>query len=262
MTASQNAATLTTATLAPFGRMEQGWQIYVPQVAATIGTSCAPDTSRFAATLATWQARHRLPATGAVDAVTLGALKQNWQQARPIIANFEAGACPRAASDEILADIRPMEGWLGKTGKLDARALAALRRMVAAARAADPRIAGDRYMLTIVSAYRSPAYDAARCTGGRCNGIAKARCSAHRTGTAVDLYVGAAPGHGPVDSDDANRLYLSRTPAYRWLVENGARFGFVNYVFEPWHWEWTGHPERQTGMAAKTGMTAKVIQLP
>jgi zinc D-Ala-D-Ala carboxypeptidase len=20
------------------------------------------------------------------------------------------------------------------------------------------------------------------------------------------------------------------------------RFGFVNYPFEPWHWEWTGEP--------------------
>ena len=247
-TATQNATSLSSATLAPFGRVEQGWQIYAPQVAATIGTPCAPDTKRFAATLAAWQSRHRLPATGAVNAATLGALKQHWQRTRPFIANFEAGACPRAAGDESLADVRPAEGWLGKTGKLDARALAALRRMVAAARASDPRIAADRHMLTIVSAFRSPEYDAARCTGGRCNGIAKARCSAHRTGTAVDLYVGAAPGHGPVDSDDANRLYLSRTPAYRWLVANGARFGFVNYVFEPWHWEWTGQPARQAGI--------------
>ncbi|MEQ1864144.1 MAG: D-alanyl-D-alanine carboxypeptidase family protein [Micropepsaceae bacterium] len=246
-TASQNAATLATTTLTPFGRTERGWQIYAPQVAATIGTSCAPETKRFAATLATWQARNRLRPTGAVDAATLGSLKSHWQQARPFIANFEPGRCPPAAPDESLADIQPWEGWLGKTGKLDASALAALRRMVAAARAADPRIAADRNMLTIVSAFRSPAYDAARCTNGRCNGIAKARCSAHRTGTAVDLFVGAAPGHGPVDSADANRLYLSRTPAYRWLVANAARFGFVNYVFEPWHWEWVGSPTQTTG---------------
>ena len=120
--------------------------------------------------------------------------------------------------------------------------------MIAAARAADPRIAADRQTLTIVSAFRSPAYDAARCSGGRCNGIAKARCSAHRTGTAVDLYVGAVPGHSPVDSDDANRLYLSQTPTYRWLVKNAGRYGFVNYVFEPWHWEWVGEPTQQTEM--------------
>ncbi|MCE9523902.1 MAG: D-alanyl-D-alanine carboxypeptidase family protein, partial [Alphaproteobacteria bacterium] len=248
MTAAQNAATLTAEAVAPFGRRELGWQIYAPQVAAMIGTSCAPDTKRFAATLASWQAREGLAASGAVDAATLAALKGRWQQARPFIARFTAGACPAAARDESLGDIERHEGWLGKTGQLDARALVALRRMVAAARAADPRIAADRQVLTIVSAFRSPAYDAAACAGGRCNGIAKARCSAHRTGTAVDLYVGAAPGHGPVDSADANRLYLSRTPAYRWLVANAARFGFVNYVFEPWHWEWVGESDARAGV--------------
>jgi hypothetical protein len=236
----------TTTPLAPFGRIEQGWQIYEAQVARTIGTRCASDTKAFAATLATWQARHRLPATGAVDPTTLGAMKHDWQHARPFIAAFKTGVCPDAAADENLADIAPKEGWLGKRSKLDRRALAALRRMVAAARADDPRIARDPQMLTIVSAFRSPAYDAAKCANGaNCNGIAKARCSAHRTGTAVDLFVGAAPGQSPVSTDDDNRLHQSRTPAYRWLVKNGARYGFVNYVFEPWHWEWVGAPAHQ-----------------
>ena len=36
------------------------------------------------------------------------------------------------------------------------------------------------------------------------------------------------------------RLYMTKTPTYRWLVANAGRFGFVNYPFEPWHWEWTG----------------------
>lgn len=248
--AHQNAMTLQTAVLAPFGRIEQGWKIYEPQVAATIGTSCAGDTKRFAASLAHWQSRHRLAPTGGLDVATIGAMKHKWQSARPFIQRFQYGSCPEAAHDQNLVDVRPVEGWHGKPGKLDARALADLRRMVAAARAADPRIAADRQMLTIVSAFRSPGYDAARRGGGRCNGIAKARCSAHRTGTAVDLYVGAAPGHSPVDSDDANRLYLSQTPAYRWLVTNAGRFGFVNYVFEPWHWEWVGEPTQQTEMRA------------
>jgi zinc D-Ala-D-Ala carboxypeptidase len=243
--ATQNAITLQAASLAPFGRPEQGWRIYEPQVAAAIGTTCAGDTKRFAANLARWQSRNRLRVTGAVDAATLGALKQRWQGARPFIRGFSNGACPDAASDHSLAELARHEGWLGKPGKLDARALDALREMVDAARAADPRIRADANMLTIVSAFRSPAYDAAKCAAGaNCNGIAKARCSAHRTGTAVDLYVGAAPGHSPVDTADANRLYQTRTPAYRWLVKNAARFGFVNYVFEPWHWEWVGTPAR------------------
>ena len=92
----------TTTPLAPFGRIEQGWQIYEAQVARTIGTRCASDTKAFAATLATWQARHRLPATGAVDPTTLGAMKHDWQHARPFIAAFKTGVCPDAATDERL----------------------------------------------------------------------------------------------------------------------------------------------------------------
>jgi hypothetical protein len=244
-TALQNAKSLSIARLAPFGRAEKGWETYAPQISVTVGTTCAPHTARFAEAVALWQARHELEASGAVDEATLAALKLRWQQARPFIARFEPGDCPPPVANQRLADIAPSEGWLGKAGQLDMDALASFRRMVAAARAADPRIAIDPDALTIVSAYRSPAYDAARCNGGRCNGIAKARCSAHRTGTAVDLFVGAAPGHGPVDSDNANRLYLSRTPAYRWLVANGRHYGFVNYVFEPWHWEFVGVTGRQ-----------------
>lgn len=239
--AAKNAASLETAKLAPFGRAETGWRVYAQQVGATIGTACAPDTKRFAAKLANWQSRHRLKQpNGAMDEATLATMKHAWQSARPFIAAFAEGSCPAPAHDHALADAKPREGWMGKQTELDADALKALRRMVAAAQAEDPRIARDKHMLKIVSAYRSPEYDAARCAGGKCNGIAKAKCSAHRTGTAVDLYVGAAPGFSPVSSDDANRLHQTKTPAYRWLVKNAARFGFVNYVFEPWHWEWTG----------------------
>jgi LAS superfamily LD-carboxypeptidase LdcB len=58
----------------------------------------------------------------------------------------------------------------------------------------------------------------------------------------VDLVLGAAPGYAIDSSADVNRLYQTRTLAYRWLVENAGRYGFVNYPFEPWHWEWTGEP--------------------
>jgi hypothetical protein len=248
--AARNGDAIETAEIAPFGRPETGWRIYAPQLAAEIGTACAPTTNRFAAAVAKWQARHRLTPTGIVGPQTLARMKQTWQQARPFIAAFQHGTgCPDAADDADLADLKPREGWQQKRVQLDRDALQGLRRMVAAARAADPRIAKDPQMLTIVSAFRSPEYDAAKCAAGaNCNGIAKARCSAHRTGTAVDLYVGAAPGHSPVDSKDANRLYQTHTPAYRWLVKNAARYGFVNYVFEPWHWEWVGTPiERAEG---------------
>ena len=96
-------------------------------------------------------------------------------------------------------------------------------------------------MLTIFSGFRDPAADAVRCaTEGNCQGVSRASCSAHLTGLAMDLALRPAPGHMIDSADDVNRLYMSYTPAYRWLVANAGKFGFVNYVFEPWHWEWTG----------------------
>ena len=82
---------------------------------------------------------------------------------------------------------------------------------------------------------RQPAPWAPHATGVR-----RAACSAHRTGLALDLVL---DGVRPVDSTaQDDRLRLSRSPAYRWLLSNARRFGFVNYPFEPWHWEWTGEP--------------------
>jgi LAS superfamily LD-carboxypeptidase LdcB len=113
--------------------------------------------------------------------------------------------------------------------------------MVAAARADDARIAADPQLMTIFSGYRSPAYDAARCAAQEnCNGRERAVCSPHRTGLAFDIYLGHAEGLAADSSADANRLVITEGPAYRWMVLNADRFGFVNYPFEPWHWEWTG----------------------
>jgi LAS superfamily LD-carboxypeptidase LdcB len=56
----------------------------------------------------------------------------------------------------------------------------------------------------------------------------------------MDFDLGAAPGFAVDSSADKNRLYMSQTPVYRWLVANAARYGFANYAFEPWHWEFTG----------------------
>jgi LAS superfamily LD-carboxypeptidase LdcB len=141
----------------------------------------------------------------------------------------------------MLATAAPNESFGGKIIQIRAAALEAYRRMVAAARAEDPEIAADAEALTIFSGYRSPSYDAERCArDGNCNGVTRAQCSAHRTGLAFDLVVGHAPGYTVDSSADPNRLHMTRTPAYLWLVDNAQRFGFVNYVFEPWHWEWTG----------------------
>ena len=57
----------------------------------------------------------------------------------------------------------------------------------------------------------------------------------------MDLNLGFLPGRDPTDSTYANRLHQSRNPAYVWMLENAGRFGFVNYYYEPWHWEWQGN---------------------
>ncbi|HLK25735.1 MAG TPA: D-alanyl-D-alanine carboxypeptidase family protein [Caulobacteraceae bacterium] len=241
--ALQNATSLTTAAWSVFGRPETGWAIYAPMVAHELGTACPPDADGFAQALAKWQSAQSLPANGVMDEPTLRALDLVWLRRRPFVAATAGGACPPPPGPDRLVQALPAEGYEGEAIRLRPGALAAYRRMVAAARAEDPAIAADRRLLTIFSGYRDPAADALRCLAElNCGGAARANCSAHRTGLAMDIFLGAAPGYDVASSADANRFYQSRTPAYRWLVANAARFGFVNYPFEPWHWEWTGEP--------------------
>ena len=238
--AASNTHSLGALTWAPFGRPETGWAIYVALIAQEIGTACAPGSRGFAARLTSWQHAHDLPDTGALDLATFTRLKQVWQQRRPFVEVSRTG-CPPPPGESSLAQASRAESFGGKIIWLRPAVLAAYRQLSAAARAQVPELAADPRLLTIFSGYRSPDYDAARCVReGNCQGIVRAVCSAHRTGLAMDLYLGAAPGLAPDSSEDANRLFISRSPAYRWLVANAAHFGFVNYPFEPWHWEWTG----------------------
>lgn len=233
-----NAASLAALAWTPFGRAETGWAVYAPKVATEIGTTCDVATPAFAAALGRWQAGHRLAATGVFDPLTFAAMKARWQGARPFVHIDGKTACPPPPT--VLATASAAESYGGKTIRLSPGALAAYRAMVAAAKA-DPAIRGERRSLVIFSGFRDPVADAARCTAeGNCNGVVRATCSAHRTGLAVDLWVGTAPGFGPDSTADANRAAMVAGPQYRWLLANAARFGFVNYVFEPWHWEWTG----------------------
>ncbi|MEO7026604.1 MAG: D-alanyl-D-alanine carboxypeptidase family protein [Caulobacteraceae bacterium] len=239
--AARNAASLSTAAWAVFGRPEMGWETYAPLAAREIGSNCRPTTEGFAAALAVWQGANGAPTNGVMDEATLKALDLVWLRRRPFVAASAHGACPPPPAPERLSAARSDEGYQGKAIQLRAGALAAWRRMVAAARTEEPAIAADPRLLTIFSGYRDPGADAARCAVElNCGTSARAFCSAHRTGLAMDLYLGAAPGFPPESSADANRLFQSRSAAYRWLVGNAARFGFVNYPFEPWHWEWTG----------------------
>lgn len=239
--AGANAASSVTAQWSAFGRPELGWQVYAPLIAHELGLACPPQSQAFAAALAAWQGVHRLPANGEMDEATLRAFDIAWLRRRPFVAAAAHGQCPAPPPPADLATAQPSEGYLGKSVQLRPAALGAYRRMVAAARAESPAIAADPKLLTIFSGYRDPAADAADCASkGDCDTPARAgTCSAHRTGLAMDLYLGSAPGHPPGSAADVNRLYESRTPAYLWLVANAGRFGFTPYPFEPWHWEWT-----------------------
>ncbi|HEY8004939.1 MAG TPA: M15 family metallopeptidase [Phenylobacterium sp.] len=239
--AEANAVSLRTLAWSPFGRPEAGWETYAPLVARELRTGCAPDTPGFAAALASWQGRQQMPADGIMTAAVFARLKGIIQTRRPFVRLSAQHECPAPPSADALASADRGEGYAGKAILLRPAALAAYRRMAAAARAEDPAIAADPRDLTIFSGFRSPAYDAARCASEHnCNGLVRAVCSPHRTGLAMDLYVGQAPGFGPDSSADADRAFMSHTEAYRWLVANADRFGFVPYPFEPWHWEWTG----------------------
>jgi D-alanyl-D-alanine carboxypeptidase len=239
--AGANAASLRTLAWAPFGRQETGWETYAPMIGQEIGSPCAPDTPGFAAALAAWQASHGQGADGVLTDQGFAALKTQVQLRRPFVQFGARRVCPAPAVESALETGRPGEGYGGKIVQLRPGAFEAWRRMAAAARAEDPTVRADPRNLTIFSAYRSPNADAARCaTQGNCDGIVRANCSPHRTGLAMDLYVGQAPGYPPDSTADPNRLAMTHGPAYRWLLANAGRFGFVNYPFEPWHWEWTG----------------------
>jgi D-alanyl-D-alanine carboxypeptidase len=237
--AQTNANSLQTLAWAPFGRAEVGWETYVPLIQHEIRTACPANSEGFAAALAAWQRTNGQSTDGVVSEAVFGAMKGVVQTRRDFVRFTSFGTCP--GTPDLVTAAKPSEGFSGKQVWLRPRALDAYRRMVAAARAEAPEIAADPQALTIFSGYRSPAADAARCqTEGNCDGVVRARCSAHRTGLAADITLGHAPGFTVDSSADPNRLYMSRTAAYRWLVANAGRFGFVNYPFEPWHWEWTG----------------------
>ncbi len=194
--------------------------------------------------MAAWRGRQGLAPVAApsvFDAQALAAIKAGWQARRPFVGLRAAGICPPPPPPDQLVQARPDETLGGKPVILRRGTLEAWRRMVAAARAETTLLDDDPQAFALFSGYRDPAADAARCAAqANCQGLVRASCSAHRTGLALDLNVGWAPGHTADDSADANRLYQTRGRPYRWLTRNARRFGFVNYVFEPWHWEWTG----------------------
>ncbi|HYE45705.1 MAG TPA: hypothetical protein VEA44_08015 [Caulobacter sp.] len=223
----------------PFGPEEVGWETYAPLIAAEIGTTCGFGEPGFAQALAGWQRRHGPTSDGVMRPRDFETMKQTWHRRRPF-SKIRPEDCPPPTADLTFAATNEV---YGRPMQLRPGTLAAYRRMIAAARVEAPAIFGRPEALKIFSAWRDPEADARRCeTEGNCDGLRRTLCSAHRTGLALDLHVGMAPGGDPASTAAFNRLAQSRDPGYRWLVRNAHRFGFVNYPFEPWHWEWTGEP--------------------
>ncbi|MGC1305166.1 MAG: D-alanyl-D-alanine carboxypeptidase family protein [Caulobacteraceae bacterium] len=238
--AARNGASLYTTPIDLFGRPETGWAIYAPMIGRQVESSCPADTPGFAEAVARWSLAHGVAADGAVTPDLLMQLKSDWQDRRPFVRLRAQGVCPDPPPPDELETVPAELTYGDRPLELRRDALAAWARLVRDARMA-PELAGDAERLRIFSAVRSPAYYDARCSQeNNCQGVVRAACSAHRTGLALDVVLDAAPGFAVDSSADANRLAMTRGPAYRWLVANAGRYGFVNYAFEPWHWEWTG----------------------
>ena len=238
-----NAISVYTLEWSPFGSTEWGWETYLPLIQRELGTRCAPGTPAFAQSLAAFQTRHALPVTGLFDQATFQVFRGVWQERRPfVMARANGGPCPDPPPISELGYLVAEEEHADRLTRLLRRdTLAAYRRLVAAARAEVPEVADDHEMLQIFSGFRDPEADAARCAAqGNCDGVRRAVCSPHRTGAAVDVFVGQIVGLGVDNTSPPSRLHMSRGATYRWLVANAGRFGFVPYVFEPWHWEYVG----------------------
>jgi hypothetical protein len=215
-----------------------GWEAYVPAVQHTLAIRCGADTGAFAQALSAWQAAHGLTPDGRMSRAAAQQLKADWQARRAHVAR-PCIALSHGQTDALPAGAR----YDNRDARLQRQTLAAYLSMLAAARAEQPELFMASKPLLAVSPWRDPAADRAACarTPGLCNGTAKtAGCSAHWSGRAIDINLGFAPGGDPTDSTYANRLFQSKTPLYAWLLDNAGRFGFVNYYYEPWHWEWQG----------------------
>ena len=226
----------------PFGATEWGWVTYLPLLQQELGTDCDANTPVFAAALAGYQARYALSATGIFDQATFDVLKGVLQERRPFVMARVRDECPDPPPLRELGYLEAPEEHADRLTRLLRRdVLEAYRRLVAAARYEVPEVRNDPELLQIFSGFRDPEADAARCAAERnCDGLRRAVCSPHRTGAAVDLYVGQLLGLGVDNTSPASRQYMTQGATYRWLVRNAGRFGFVPYIYEPWHWEWVG----------------------
>lgn len=237
--ATQNAALKDNLEWTFGGKQQRGWHIYLPLIAHLIETDRDAETTEFAAALARWQKSAGLAPSGVLDQTTLMQMIQSWQSRRSTDRSYPTpDQLLTAPATEFFDATRDAE-----LRQVEKQTYAAYKRLIAAA-AQDPALklstrngelsAGEKF-LKIISAFRSKEYqDRLREKSPTSGRAGLAVNSPHFTGRALDLYVGGQP----VETKDANRALQTQTPVYKWLVKNAARFGFVPYFYEPWHWEY------------------------
>jgi len=230
--ASRNADLQDSLTWAFGGKSQRGWRLYAPLVGGLIGADSAQTSGDFAAQLSRWQQQHGASANGILDSGTWSQMVSDWQanrlkdHSRPTadeVVTIPTTECYDPSRPEALRQV-------------ERRTYAAYKQMIAAATAEGAVADGDAY-LKVVSALRTPEYQAQlRAQSPNSGRAGLAVNSPHFTGRALDLYVGGEP----VSTKDENRAIQTQTKAYRWLVKNAGRFGFRPYFYEPWHWEYVG----------------------
>lgn len=228
------------------GKAQKGWYLYEILIGESINSEKSAATADFADALADWQKSAGLDPNGILDETVLAAFIKTWQSNRM---KFSGSASPDELLTAPAADFwdsaRPDD-----LRKVERGAFAAYKKMVKAAAAdkslnlktdAEGNLAPEEKFLKIVSSYRSREHQerlrAASPNSGRA-GLAVN--SPHFSGRALDIYVGGEP----VTTRDDNRAIQVKTPVYRWLVKNAAKFGFKPYFYEPWHWEYAPDEKR------------------
>ena len=115
-------------------------------------------------------------------------MRARWTALRPLCEGNAQRRLPAIRRANAAAE----EAYGGKIIAAGARALAAWRGLVAAARRDVPAMAADRRRLTMLSGFRHPINDnIRRFTDDNCYGVKRAACSVHRTNLAIDAFVGA-----------------------------------------------------------------------
>jgi D-alanyl-D-alanine carboxypeptidase len=217
------------------GRSQRGWYLYTPLISSMIGAEDHPASARFALKLSGWQRANGLQQSGVLD-------EKTWSQMVTALQASRLRSLTAPTDDKLVT--APISDFYDPTRaeelrRVERRTYQAYRRMIKAA-AADRSLKlapGEKY-LKIISAFRSQEYqDQLRRQSPSAGRAGLAINSHHLTGRALDLYVGGEP----VSTKDENRALQIKTPAYRWLVKNAARFGFQPYFYEPWHWEYVSY---------------------